>query len=81
MNEVIELKVLENYLVWIKFSDEEEKVLDLENFIGKGFTKELLQSEKFSEAFIEPGGGIAWPNGFDLCPNFLRKLQDVGHMA
>ena len=81
MNEVIEIKTLENYLVWLKFSDGEEKVVDLKPFIGKGFTEELLQSEKFAEAFIEPGGGIAWPNGFDLCPNFLRELQDKGHVA
>ncbi len=81
MNEVIDLKVLNNYLVWIKFSDNEEKVVDLKPFIGKGFTKNLLKSENFNEVFVEPGGGIAWPNGFDLCPNFLRELQDERHMA
>ncbi len=23
---------------------------------------------------LEPGGGIAWPNGFECCPNFLYAL-------
>ena len=81
MNEVIELKTLEDYIIWLKFSDNEEKIVNLKPFIGKGFTKELLKSEKFAEVFVEPGGGIAWPNGFDLCPNFLRELQDARHVA
>jgi hypothetical protein len=24
---------------------------------------------------IEPGGGLAWENGLDFCPNYLRELQ------
>lgn len=81
MNEVIEIKTLENYLIWLKFSDGQEKVVDLKPFIGKGFTKELLTIDKYNEVFIEPGGGIAWPNGFDLCPNFLHELKDARHVA
>jgi hypothetical protein len=27
---------------------------------------------------LEEGGGIAWPNGYDFCPNFLREnVPDV----
>lgn len=81
MNEVIEIKVLEDYLVWLKFSDGEDKVVNLKPFLGKGFTKELLDPEKFRQVLIEPGGGIAWPNGYDICPNFLRELQDSRHPA
>ena len=42
MNEVIELKVLDDYRVWIRFNDGEEKVINLHPYIGKGFTAELL---------------------------------------
>ena len=73
--EVVEIKTNEKYLIWLKFADGEEKVVNLEPFIGKGFSKELLKQEKFSEVFIEPGGGIAWDNGYDFCPNFLKELQ------
>lgn len=24
---------------------------------------------------IEPGGGIAWYNGYDFCPNYLKQLS------
>lgn len=74
MNEVVEIKILENYHIWIKFRDGLEKIVDLKPFIGKGIFKELLEKEYFYKVFIEPGGGIAWYNGFDICPNFLREL-------
>ncbi len=81
MNEVIEFRTLGNFLVWLKFSDSTEKEVDLKPFIGKGFTNELLVPDKFNQVFIEPGGGLAWPNGYDICPNFLKELQDARHMA
>jgi len=40
-----------------------------------GFSKELLEPEKFNKVFIEPGGGIAWDTGYDFCPDFLKELQ------
>ena len=81
MIEVTKIKTLDNYLIWLRFSDGEENVVNLEPFIVKGFTKELLDRQKFKQVFIEPGGGIAWENGFDFCPNFLRELQEERHMA
>jgi len=42
-----------------EIKDGEEKVLNLRPCIGRGFTAELLNKEKFQKAFIEPGGGIA----------------------
>ena len=76
MNQVVELKVLDGYRIWLKFSDSEEKVVDFRPYIGKGFTEELLNPDKFKQVAIEPGGGIAWDNGYDFCPNFLKELAD-----
>ena len=36
----------------------------------------MLDKEKFQKAFIEPGGGIAWENGYDFCPNYLKELAE-----
>jgi hypothetical protein len=74
MEQVIELKVLENYCIWIKFKNGSSKTINIKPFIGKGFTEELLIQENFKKVFIEPGGGIAWENGYDFCPNFLSQL-------
>ena len=50
--------------------------LDFEPFLGKGFTKELLDEEKFNTLSLEEGGGLAFSNGYDFCPNYLRMLVD-----
>lgn len=75
MNKIIEFKVLENYRIWLKFLDLEEKIINFRPFLGAGFTAELLDHEKFEKVFIEPGGGIAWENGYDFCPNYLKELK------
>ena len=75
MNEVVELLVLEDYRIWLKFKDGEEKTINFRPFLGKGFTIELLDYNKFKEVFIEPGGGISWENGYDFCPNYLKELK------
>jgi hypothetical protein len=74
MEEIIEIQVLDNFQIWIKFKDGMEKEVNIRQFLGKGITEELLDYENFKNVAIEPGGGIAWYNGFDVCPNFLRAL-------
>jgi hypothetical protein len=74
MNEIIDIKVLDNYQIWIRFKDGIEKTVNIQGFLGKGITKELLDYENFKKVEIEPGGGIAWFNGFDFCPNYLKEL-------
>jgi len=74
MNEIVEIEVLGNFQIWIKFNDGLEKTVNFKKFFGKGITKELLEEENFKKVTIEPGGGIAWYNGFDFCPNYLKYL-------
>jgi len=59
MNEVIDIKVLDNYQIWIRFKDGIEKIINIQKFLGKGISKELLEYENFKKVSIEPGGGIA----------------------
>ena len=74
MNVVIELKVLDNFHIWIRFKGGSEKTVDFKPFIGKGISKDLLIEENFRRISLESGGGIAWYNGFDVCPNFLKQV-------
>jgi len=74
MNEVSQIKVLDNFLIWISFKDGTEKKINFREFLGKGITEELLNYENFKKVSIEPGGGIAWYNGYDFCPNYLKEL-------
>jgi Protein of unknown function (DUF2442) len=72
MERVIFVKPLENYLLEIEFADGLHKVIGIRPFIGKGISAALTDEAYFRQAALEDGGGIAWPNGYDFCPNFLR---------
>jgi hypothetical protein len=78
MDKVISVKPLENYLLEIEFADGLRKVIDIRPFIGKGLSAALQDKAYFRQVTLEEGGGIAWPNGYDFCPNFLREnVPDV----
>lgn len=76
MNKIIELRIIENYLVWLKFEDGFTTELDLKPFLGEGIAKDLLKKEKFMTLGLDGSGGITFSNGFDFCPNFLRMLAN-----
>jgi hypothetical protein len=72
MNLVISVKPLENYSLEIEFEDRLRKVIDIRPFIGEGISAALRDEAYFRQVKLEDGGGIAWDNGYDFCPNFLR---------
>mgnify|MGYP001009106092 CR=1 FL=1 len=74
MNRIIAFKVLEDYQIWLQFQDGESKIVDFTKLIGKGVSAPLLDKEYFKQVAIESGGGLAWPNGMDFCPNFLKEF-------
>jgi hypothetical protein len=74
MNAVKEFTILGDYRIWIKFTDGFESVVNIKPFLGKGITNELLHPTAFNKVNIESGGGLAWDNGFDICPNSLREM-------
>jgi hypothetical protein len=72
MDKVISVKPLENFLLEIEFADGIRKIIDIRPFIGHGISAALKDEAYFRQVSLEDGGGIAWPNGYDFCPNFLR---------
>jgi hypothetical protein len=72
MNRIISVQALKNYLLEIEFSDGLRKVVDIRPFIDNGISAALKNENYFRTVTLEDGGGIAWPNGYDFCPNFLR---------
>ena len=72
MDKVVSVKPLKNYLLEIEFADGLSKVIDIRPFIGKGISTALKDETYFRRVALEDGGGIAWDNGYDFCPNFLR---------
>lgn len=76
-NKIIEIKKvkLENFLVSLVFDDGQAGEISLEHLFSppKELTSEILKGQMFDKCFIEMGA-LAWPNGFELCPDSLKKL-------
>ena len=75
MQRLIKIELLEGYKIRLYFQEGYNSEVDFERFFQKGFAKELLDKENFKEVNIESGGGLAWKNGFDFCPNFLYEIS------
>lgn len=71
--EVIKFNVLKDYHIWLKFNDNSSKIISFKPFIRGELAKELLNYEYFKRVKIDGGGGLVWPNGYDICPNFMKE--------
>lgn len=69
----------ESYRVRLKYTDGFEGEVDLGDIFRKpkGLAAEILRGNLFDRCFVEVGA-LAWPNGFELCPDALRaKAKEV----
>lgn len=73
INKVDSFEIIRDHLVEIEFQDGFRQKVDLKKFLDKGFGNELVNKISFSELFIDDNGALAWPNGFNISPDFLRK--------
>src|SRR3972149_279532 len=63
----------ESFSVTLRFRDGAAGVVSLAYLFErpKGLAAEILKGGMFSMCFLE-NGALAWPNGFELCPDALR---------
>jgi len=66
-----EVKALEGYRLWLRYSDGVEGVVDLSHLVGKGVFKVWEEREFFEAVRIDEAGAITWGEGIDLCPDAL----------
>ncbi len=66
----IEIKVLENYKIWIKFKNGEEKIFDMKKYVDQKFYQKLKDKKYFEKVKIA-GNTIEWENGEDIAPENL----------
>ena len=80
---LIDVKPLENYRIWVKYSDGIEGVVDLSELVGKGVFAVWKDYREFQKVHIGPGGEIAWSEEIDLCPDTIylrvtgKKPEDL----
>jgi hypothetical protein len=73
LKDVVEVRPLERYRVYLRFDDGVEGEVDLEPLLSPfdGVFEPLRRLERFREVFVDDGGTLAWPNGADLAPEVL----------
>ena len=70
--EVIEAKIIKDYIVEVVFDDLKKGVVDLRKYLGKGIFKPILDKKKFRQLKVDAElGTICWPNGADIAPDRL----------
>lgn len=67
----VEVKALERYRIWVKYSDGIEGIVDLSDLAGKGVFTLWDDEQEFRKVYIGPGGEIAWGDRIDLCPDAI----------
>ena len=73
LRDVVEVRLLEGYRVFLRFDDGVQGEIDLEPLLSPfdGVFEPLTDLARFREVFVDDGGTIAWPNGVDLAPEIL----------
>ena len=66
----IDVKLLKDYQIEIKFDNGEIKILDVKPYFKFKIFKELKEENKFATVKIS-GLSIEWENGADICPDEL----------
>jgi hypothetical protein len=75
METIISVKPLKDYKIEVVFSDNVRAKIDIRPFIKQqGISQSLNDETIFCTVKTDDAGGIAWCNGFDFCPVFLRQI-------
>jgi hypothetical protein len=83
MVDVLRLRPLDGYRLWLRFTDGSEGVRDLSDVIAEGGVMvEPLKSKQYFDRVVVELGAPTWPNGFDLDPiNLYMQLRDAGALS
>ncbi len=76
MLHILTAKHVSKFNIWIEFDDGTSGVVDLEHSLDGPIFQPLKDESFFSKVAIDPElETIAWPNGADLAPEFVKALQ------
>jgi len=67
----IEVRALERYRIWVRYSDGAEGIVDLSDLAGRGVFILWDDEQEFRKVSIGPGGEITWGDQIDLCPDAI----------
>ena len=72
--DVLRLRALGGYRLWVRFSDGNEGVHDFSTMMDEAgpMLEPLRDEDYFKRVFVEMGAPT-WPNGYDVAPDWLRR--------
>jgi hypothetical protein len=82
MSEFVRVKAVEprdGFTVHVRFTNGEEREIDLSPYIGDGPIFQPLRDPAYFRQVHVEGGAVAWPNGADIDPDVL--YYDLGPNA
>ena len=78
MEDVIEVRYVSGYGIWLRFEDGTEGEIDLSSEIHGPVFEPLRDAAYFARVRVNPDTGtIEWPNGADLAPEFLYSKVHI----
>ncbi|MCL1911724.1 MAG: DUF2442 domain-containing protein [Leptospirales bacterium] len=65
----IEVKALDNYSIFVEFSDGVQGIVDLKHLAQKGVFNDWDNNNLFAQVHIDDYGAIVWSEEIDICPD------------
>ncbi|NGX48615.1 MAG: hypothetical protein K940chlam5_00203 [Candidatus Anoxychlamydiales bacterium] len=74
--DVVEVKVIENYKLFLRFENDVQGEVDITKIVPfKGIFSKLKDKEYFATVYVNKElGTIVWDNGADLSPSYLYSI-------
>lgn len=69
--DIIGVKALYNYLIYLKYETNEERIYNMENLINDNKFYEKLKDKEYFKNVKPRGDSIQWENGEDVAPENL----------
>jgi hypothetical protein len=74
INQLIEIKAVKKYLIWLKYADGVEGSVDLSHLAHQGVFNIWDEGDTFFNLKIDKEtGAISWENEIELCPVSLYQ--------
>ena len=78
MTDVIEVRYVRDYTVWLRFDDGTQGEVDISRSFKGPVFEPLRDHEFFKKVYVDKDlGTIVWPNGADVAPETLYERVQV----
>jgi len=80
MIHVVSAEYMREYQIRLRFSDGKTKTVDFARWLHGEVFAPLADKREFKRFFIA-GGTVCWPNGADIAPETLHRIEGIESSA